>query len=43
MVHDWRSMFVDTDSEYLGRHVNLKFVDENGETHEFRLNGYNVN
>lgn len=43
MVHDWRSMFVDTDSERLGKHVNLKFIDENGEIHEFRLNSYNVN
>lgn len=42
MVHDWRSMFVDTHSERIGRHVILKFVDENGEVHEYRLNATNV-
>ncbi len=43
MVHDWRSIFVDTNTERNGRHVILKFVDENGESHEFRLNSMNVN
>ena len=42
MVHDWKSMFVDTNTEKIGRHVILKFLDENGETHEYRLNGMNV-
>ena len=35
-------MFVDTNTEKIGRHVILKFLDENGETHEYRLNGMNV-
>ena len=43
MVHDWRSMYVDTNTERNGRHVILRFVDEDGQSHEYRLNGMNVN
>lgn len=43
VLHNWRSMFVDTDTGRIGRHVILRFVDEDGETHEYRLNGCNVN
>ena len=43
MKHDWRSMYVDTDTKNVGKHVILKFVDENGEENEYRLNSANVN
>lgn len=42
MIHDWRSMYVDTDTKNVGKLVILKFVDENGEENEFRLNSTNV-
>lgn len=42
MKHDWRSMYVDTDTKNVGKFVILKFVDENGEEHEYRLNSANV-
>ena len=42
MKHDWRSMYVDTDTKNVGKHVILKFVDENGEENEYRLNRANV-
>lgn len=40
--HDWRSMYVDTDTKNIGKLVILKFVDENGEENEYRLNSANV-
>lgn len=42
MNHNWRSMYVDTDTKNVGKHVILKFVDENGEENEYRLNSANV-
>lgn len=42
MIHNWRSMYVDTDTKNVGKLVILKFVDENGEENEFRLDSTNV-
>lgn len=43
MLHDWNSMYVDTNTERNGRHVILRFVDEDGQSHEYHLNAMNVN
>ena len=37
MLHDWNSMYVDTNTERNGRHVILRFVDDDGEPHECQL------
>ena len=42
MTHDWKELYVDTNMKVIGKHVALKFVDENGDEHEFRLNQSNV-
>ena len=42
MVHDWTRIYVDTDTEKVGKHVILRFVDTDGATHEYRLNPDNV-
>lgn len=42
MKHDWISVYVDTDTKNIGKLVILKFVDENGEENEYRLNSANV-
>lgn len=42
MVHEWTRIYVDTDTEKLGKLVILRFVDEDDTTHEFRLTPDNV-
>ena len=42
MAHEWKRIYVDTDTEKLGKLVILRFVDEDDTTHEFRLTPDNV-
>lgn len=42
MVHDWNTMYVDTDTQNLGRFVILSIRDENGEVHDYRFRAKNI-
>lgn len=42
MIHDWRSMFVDTDTRN-GKDVILKFIDWDGKEDVYYLNDVNIN
>lgn len=42
MVHEWNKIYVDTDTEKVGNRIILRFVDNDGTTHEYRLKPDNV-
>lgn len=42
MLHDWKTMYVDTDTQNLGKFVVLTIVDEDGEEHEYRFRKKNI-
>ena len=42
MVHDWKTMYVDTDTQNLGRFVILSIRDEDGEVHDYRFRTKNI-